>query len=111
MSALVLITLCVFLKVTGRENRTLFLRLLSCSALPFTALIERSIALVHAFGAGSAVFMVEGLQLIIAALLMVLGVIIVYTSGRELFRKKGGSGKERGKDRYSGRHINDPGEK
>ena len=37
---------------------------------------------------GSAVFMVEGLQLIIAALLMVLGVIIVYTSGRELFRKK-----------------------
>ena len=27
-------------------------------------------------------------QLIIAALLMVLGVIIVYTSGRELFRKK-----------------------
>lgn len=30
----------------------------------------------------------QGLQLIIAALLMVLGVIIVYTSGRELFRKK-----------------------
>ena len=88
LSALVLITLCVFLKVTGRENRTLFPPLIIMLCVTFTALIERSIALVYAFGAGSAVFMVEGLQLIIAALLMVLGVIIVYTSGRELFRKK-----------------------
>ena len=88
LSALVLITLCVFLKVTGRENRTLFPPLIIMLCVTFTALIERSIALVHAFGAGSAVFMVEGLQLIIAALLMVLGVIFVYTSGRELFRKK-----------------------
>lgn len=32
--------------------------------------------------------MVEGLQLIIAILLMVLGVTIVYTSGKELFQKK-----------------------
>ena len=54
----------------------------------FTALVERTIALVNAFGAGTAVFMVEGLQLIIAILLMVLGVIIVYTSGKELFNKK-----------------------
>ena len=37
---------------------------------------------------GSAVFMVEGLHLIIAILLMVLGVIIVSTSGKELFNKK-----------------------
>lgn len=88
LSALVLITLCVFLKVTGRENRTLFPPLIIMLCVTFTALIERSIALVQAFGAGSAVFMVEGLQLIIAALLMILGVIIVYTSGRELFQKK-----------------------
>ena len=47
-----------------------------------------SVAMVNAFGAGTAVFMVEGLQLIIAILLMVLGVIIVYTSGKELFNKK-----------------------
>ena len=33
--------------------------------------------------------MVEGLQLIIAILLMALGIIIVYTSGKELFQKKG----------------------
>ena len=56
--------------------------------LLYTSLVERTIALVNAFGAGTAVFMVEGLQLIIAILLMVLGVIIVYTSGKELFQKK-----------------------
>ena len=62
--------------------------MVSMLAVTFTALVERTIALVNAFGAGTAVFMVEGLQLIIAILLMVLGVIIVYTSGKELFQKK-----------------------
>ena len=89
LSALVLITLCVFLKVTGRENKTLFPPLIIMLCVTFTALVERTVALVQAFGAGTAVFMVEGLQLIIAILLMVLGVIIVYTSGKELFQKKG----------------------
>ena len=89
LSALVLITLCVFLKVTGRENKILFPPLIIMLCVTFTALVERTIALVHAFGAGTAVFMVEGLQLIIAILLMVLGIIIVYTSGKELFQKKG----------------------
>ena len=37
------------------------------------------------------VFLVEGLQLIIAFLLMVLGVIIVISCGKELFHKKAGS--------------------
>ena len=88
LSALVLITLCVFLKVTGREFRTLVVPLVIMLCVTFTALVERSIALVQAVQAGSAVFMVEGLQLIIALLLMVLGVTIVYTSGRELLEKK-----------------------
>ena len=88
LSALVLITLCVFLKVTGRENRTLIVPLVIMLGVTFTALVERTIGLVKAFGAGTAVFMVEGLQLVIAILLMVLGVIIVVTSGKELLRKK-----------------------
>ena len=88
LSALVLITLCVFLKVTGRENRTLLIPLAIMLCVTFTALVERSAALVQAIQAGSAMFMVEGLQLIIALLLMVLGVTIVYTSGKELFGKK-----------------------
>ncbi len=91
LSALVLITLCVFLKVTGRENRTLFPPLIIMLCVTFTALVERTIGLVQAFGAGTAVFMVEGLQLIIAVLLMILGVIIVVNSGKELFHKKNAS--------------------
>ena len=83
-------TLCVFLKVTGRENRTLFPPLIIMLCVTFTALVERVIALVKAYGAGTAVFLVEGLQLIIAILLMVLGVIIVISCGKELFRKKAG---------------------
>ena len=54
----------------------------------FTALVQRSIALVKAFSAGTAVFMVEGLQLILAILLIILGVNIVVTSGKELLKKK-----------------------
>ena len=88
LSALVLITLCVFLKVTGRKNRTLFPPLIIMLCVTFTALVERTIGLVKAYSAGSAVFLVEGLQLIIAILLMILGVTIVVHSGKELIKKK-----------------------
>ena len=88
LSALVLITLCVFLKVTGRENRTLFPPLLIMLCVTFTALVQRSIGLVQAFSAGTGTMMVEGLQLLIAVLLMILGVTIVVTSGKELLNKK-----------------------
>ena len=91
LSALVLITLCVFLKVTGRENRTLFPPLIVMLCVTFTALVQRAVAMVKAFSAGTGVFMVEGLQLVLAILLMLLGVIIVYTSGKELFNKKKGT--------------------
>ncbi|MDO4265110.1 MAG: carbon starvation CstA family protein [Eubacteriales bacterium] len=91
LSALVLITLCVFLKVTGRQNKMLFPPLIIMLCVTFTALVQRAIAMVRAFSAGSGVFMVEGLQLILAILLMMLGIIIVYTSGKELFRKKRGA--------------------
>ena len=88
LSALVLITLCVFLKVTGRELRTLVPPFVIMLIVTFTALVQRFISLVKAFSAGTGVFMVEGLQLIVAVLLMVLGVTIVVTSGKELIKKK-----------------------
>ena len=91
LSALVLITLCVFLKVTGRQNKTLIVPCVIMLCVTFTALVQRTMALVKAFNAGTAVFMVEGLQLIVAILLMLLGVIIVITSGKELLKKKAGS--------------------
>ena len=88
LSALVLITLCVFLKVTGRELRTLVPPFVIMLIVTFTALVQRFISLVNAFAAGTGVFMVEGLQLIVAVLLMILGVTIVVTSGKELITKK-----------------------
>ena len=91
LSALVLITLCVFLKVTGRTLKTLVPPFVIMLIVTFTALVQRFISLVKAFAAGTGVFMVEGLQLIVAVLLMILGVTIVVTSGKELIRKKAGN--------------------
>lgn len=88
LSALVLITLCVFLKVTGRTNKTLFPPLIIMLCVTFTALVERFIALVKAYQAGTAVFMVEGIQLIIAVLLIILGLTIVLHSGKRLVSKE-----------------------
>lgn len=88
LSALVLVTLCVFLKVTGRSNKMLFPPLIIMLCVTGTALVERMISLVQAFSAGTATFLVEGLQLIIAVLLMILGVIIVVNSLRAYFASK-----------------------
>ncbi|MGN0652540.1 MAG: carbon starvation protein A [Gemmiger sp.] len=80
LSALVLVTLCVFLKVTGRSNKMLFPPLIIMLCVTFTALVQRLIGLVKAISAGSATFLVEGLQLIIAVLLIALGLTIVVNS-------------------------------
>lgn len=91
LSALVLVTLCVFMKVTGRSNKMLFPPLIIMICVTGTALVQRTIALIKAITAGSATFLVEGLQLIIAALLIVLGVIIVINSLRSYFKAKASS--------------------
>ena len=92
LSALVLITLCVFLKVTKRENRTLFPPLIIMLCVTFTALVQRLLAMVKAIQTAAAVtiptgettwgamFIANGLQLIIAVLLIVLGLTIVVNS-------------------------------
>ena len=82
LSALVLATLCVFMKVTGRSNKMLFPPLVIMLCVTFNALVQRMIALVSAVAAGSATFLVEGLQLIIAVLLIALGLTIVVSSVR-----------------------------
>ena len=93
LSALVLVTLCVFMKVTGRSNKMLFPPLAIMLCVTTTALVQRTKALVAAFAAGSATFMVEGLQLIIAVLLMLLGLIIVVNSLRAYFASRHNSEK------------------
>ena len=49
LSALVLVTLCVFLKVTGRSNKMLFPPLIIMLCVTGTALVERTIGLVKAY--------------------------------------------------------------
>ncbi len=93
LSALVLVTLCVFMKVTGRSNKMLFPPLAIMLCVTTTALVQRTKALVTAFASGSATFMVEGLQLIIAVLLMLLGLIIVVNSLRAYFASRHNSEK------------------
>lgn len=86
LSALVLVTLCVFMKVTGRSNKMLFPPLVIMLGVTGTALVQRTSALVKAYAAGSATFLAEGLQLIIAVLLMALGLVIVVNSLRAYFK-------------------------
>ena len=92
LSALVLATLCVFLKVTGRNNKMLFPPLVIMLCVTFTALVQRLIAMVKAISTAAsvsipagettwgAVFIANGLQLILAVLLIVLGLNIVFHS-------------------------------
>ena len=92
LSALVLITLCVFLKVTGRSNKMIFSPLIIMLCVTFTALVQRFLAMVKVISAAAstaipagettwgAVFIANGLQLILAVLLIVLGLTIVIHS-------------------------------
>lgn len=88
LSALVLITLCVFMKVTKRSNKMLFPPLIIMLCVTFTALVERFIGLIQAVQAGSATFMMEGLQIILAVLLIALGITIVVNSLKSYFSSK-----------------------
>ena len=85
LAALVLIALAVFLKTTGRTGWTLYFPMGMMLVVTFTALIQKTIALVKNVVAGQATFLVDGLQLIVAVLLMVLGVMVAYSCIRKLF--------------------------
>ena len=100
LSALVLVTLCVFLKVTGRSNKMLFPPLIIMLCVTFTALVQRLIAMIDAIKLAASttipagetswgtVFIANGLQLIIAVLLIVLGLTIVINSLKSYFASK-----------------------
>ena len=100
LSALVLITLCVFLKVTGRSNKMIFPPLVIMLCVTFTALVQRFLAMVKAISAAAsttipagettwgAVFIANGLQLILAVLLIVLGLTIVIHSFKSYARSE-----------------------
>mgnify|MGYP001423127671 FL=1 len=84
LAALVLIALSVFLKTTGRTGWTLYVPMFVMLVVTFTALVQKTIALVANISAGQATFLVDGLQLIVAILLMVLGVLVAFSCFRKL---------------------------
>ena len=84
LAALVLIALAVFLKTTGRTGWTLYIPMVVMLVVTFTALIQKTIALVSNIAAGKAVFLIDGLQLIVAVLLMVLGVMVAISCFKKL---------------------------
>lgn len=106
LSALVLITLCVFMKVTGRSNKMLFPPMIIMLCVTFTALVQRLIAMVKAISIAAAVtipagettwskvFLNNGLQLVIAVLLIVLGLTIVINSMKSYVKSKKNSEKK-----------------
>ena len=88
LAALVLIALAVFLKTTGRTGWTLYIPMFTMLAVTFTALIQKTIALVKNMVNGQATLLVDGLQFVVAVLLMVLGVLVAFSCLRKLFTKK-----------------------
>lgn len=106
LSALVLITLCVFMKVTGRSNKMLFPPMIIMLCVTFTALVQPLIAMVKAISTAAAVtipagettwgkvFLNNGLQLVIAVLLIVLGLTIVINSMKSYVKSKKSSEKK-----------------
>ena len=85
LAAMVLIALAVFLKTTRRTGWTLYIPMFVMLAVTFTALVQKTIALAANIAAHNATFLVDGLQLIVALLLMILGVLVAYSCLKKLF--------------------------
>ncbi len=78
LSALVLTGCAVFLKSTGRKGWMLYVPMTVMFCVTMTALVEQIIKIFHAWQAGTFVVMVHGLQLVVAAALIILAVLVVY---------------------------------
>lgn len=87
LAALVLIALAVFLKTTGRTGWTLYIPMFTMLVVTFTALVQKTITLIKNIAAGQATFLVDGLQFIVAILLMILGVMVALSCLKKLFGK------------------------
>ena len=81
LSALVLISLAVFLKTTGRKGFLLWAPMIIMLVVTFTALIQAAFGILKKiFVTGGFVFLTDGLQLIVAILLMALGFMVAFHS-------------------------------
>lgn len=78
LSALVLTGLAVFLKSTGRKGWMLYGPMTIMFAVTMTALTQSVIRIVRAWMDGTFVWMIHGLQFVVAAALIVLALLVVY---------------------------------
>ncbi|WP_036611225.1 carbon starvation CstA family protein [Oribacterium sp. P6A1] len=88
LAALVLIGIAVFLKATGRNGKMLYVPMGIMLTVTFSAIILNIIGNVKALSAGTGTFLVNGLQLIVAAFLIVLGVLVAVTCIKKLLATK-----------------------
>ena len=88
LSALVLIALAVFLKVTGRKGWMLYVPMAFMFCVTMTALVMSVYGIVTKLMAGTFVVGIDGLQLVLALALMTLAVLVVKHCGRELLGKE-----------------------
>ena len=105
LGGMTMITLAVFCKVTGRKGWMLYVPVAFLLCCTFTSLVMSiascwtAVATYGLFGtipatattAAAPVLLTKGLQLVIAVLLVVLGVIVAYNCLKELFTAKAGS--------------------
>ncbi|WBY63766.1 MAG: Carbon starvation protein A [Thermocaproicibacter melissae] len=87
LAALVLIALAVFLKTTGREGWMLYVPMTVMLVVTMTALVMAVVNIFVKMGAGKFEFLTDGLQLIVAVLLMALAVMVAYHCLRKLVEK------------------------
>ena len=88
LSALVLISLSVFLKVTGRKGWMLYVPMVFMFCVTMSALVLSVLGIFSKLSAGNFVLMVDGLQLVLALALMTLALLVVKHCGRELLGKE-----------------------
>ena len=85
-SALVLIALAVFLKISGREGKMLYIPMAFMFAATLLALLMSIYGIIKKIsGTGNFVFLTDGLQLIVAIALITLALLIASNSVRKLF--------------------------
>lgn len=89
LAAMVLVSLAVFLKVTGRKGFMLYVPMVLMFIVTMTALVQTIYAIVmKLFVTGGFVLMTDGLQLVVAVLLVALGLMITFHSTGKLVNSK-----------------------
>ena len=88
LAAMVLITLAVFLKVTGRKGWMLYVPMCFMLLVTMTSLATSVYTIgMKLFAGGEFKLMTDGLQLVFAVLLMALGLMVSMRSGKKLVEK------------------------